>query len=481
MRMHPGVDAEGPGPADYHALTAEALAERTLDGLLAEHPGELVRTGSPHLVCTVLPPHWRSNKTLPVAFKVVALGEVLDGTLVTVRAGNDENFCGELRNCTAVMKNQVAKFNDLRFVGRSGRGKSFTLTIIINSSPPQVATYAKAIKVTVDGPREPRSKTRHQQFHPFHFGPRPFHFGNPLDPQKIADPMVGSLPFKLSGLGHPLGLGGDPHWLNRGPGAYPAHYLPPHCGPPGLHQPHFPHLLGSLTSEPPNSPPRVTNGGDSLPSTAEPLGPISINTNGSLFRKSPCRNVPTPSSPVHRKASPLVEEGPQSSGSSSSEFVNPGSPPSAGLRLPSPAFPGLHPALLHSQAPLFSAAASLFLNSPLIPPSQWLYSQIYGHGQSFPSAFSPDLMMQFHPRHALPAPEPKRPGDPVDTKSPGKRSVSPVGKASEEPAPKRTPTPNPSSPKRRSPMPSPTKRLLNNVKPHKSGESSNKRDVWRPY
>lgn len=107
----------------YSNLTAEMLAERTLDGLLAEHPGELVRTGSPHVVCTVLPPHWRSNKTLPVAFKVVALGDVGDGTVVTVKAGNDENFCAELRNCTAVMKNQVAKFNDLRFVGRSGRGK----------------------------------------------------------------------------------------------------------------------------------------------------------------------------------------------------------------------------------------------------------------------------------------------------------------------------------------------------------------------
>nr|CAD7606297.1 unnamed protein product [Timema genevievae] len=82
----------------YSALTADVLAERTLDGLLAEHPGELVRTGSPHLVCTVLPPHWRSNKTLPIAFKVVALGDVVDGTLVTVKAGNDENYCAELRN-----------------------------------------------------------------------------------------------------------------------------------------------------------------------------------------------------------------------------------------------------------------------------------------------------------------------------------------------------------------------------------------------
>ncbi|GBP50472.1 Protein lozenge [Eumeta japonica] len=39
-------------------------------------------------------------------------------------------------------------------------GKSFTLTITISTTPPQVTTYNKAIKVTVDGPREPRSKTR---------------------------------------------------------------------------------------------------------------------------------------------------------------------------------------------------------------------------------------------------------------------------------------------------------------------------------
>ncbi|KAI1294851.1 Runt-related transcription factor 2 [Halotydeus destructor] len=137
--------------------------ESMLNEVLNEHPGELVRTGSPAVVCSALPNHWRSNKTLPVAFKVVLLSEVTDGTLVTVRAGNDENYCGELRNASAIMKNQVAKFNDLRFVGRSGRGKSFTLTIVVSTNPPQVATYAKAIKVTVDGPREPRSKTRQQQ------------------------------------------------------------------------------------------------------------------------------------------------------------------------------------------------------------------------------------------------------------------------------------------------------------------------------
>ncbi|XP_013180236.1 PREDICTED: protein lozenge-like isoform X1 [Papilio xuthus] len=129
-----------------------------VDDTLVEHP-DLVRTGSPDYMCSMLPQHWRSNKTLPGGFKVVALGEVVDGTLVTVRAGNDENITAELRNNTAVMKNRVAKFNDLRFVGRSGRGKSFSLTITVSTSPPQVATYQKAIKVTVDGPREPRSKT----------------------------------------------------------------------------------------------------------------------------------------------------------------------------------------------------------------------------------------------------------------------------------------------------------------------------------
>nr|XP_033335776.1 segmentation protein Runt-like [Megalopta genalis] len=128
---------------------------------------DLVRTGSPAILCSALPSHWRSNKSLPVAFTVVALDEVSDGTLVTIRAGNDENCCGELRNCTAIMKNQVAKFNDLRFVGRSGRGKSFSLTIQISTVPFQIATYTKAIKVTVDGPREPRSKSNYQYGHGF--------------------------------------------------------------------------------------------------------------------------------------------------------------------------------------------------------------------------------------------------------------------------------------------------------------------------
>ncbi len=37
-------------------------------------------------------------------------------------------------------------------------GKMLTVTITILTEPAQYATYTHAIKVTVDGPREPRSK-----------------------------------------------------------------------------------------------------------------------------------------------------------------------------------------------------------------------------------------------------------------------------------------------------------------------------------
>ena len=99
------------------------LAERLHRAAANELGHDLIPTGSPSVVCTGLPSHWRSNKALPVAFKVVTLGEIPDGTVVTLKVGNDENPCGELRNNVALIKNQVAKFNDLRFVGRSGRGE----------------------------------------------------------------------------------------------------------------------------------------------------------------------------------------------------------------------------------------------------------------------------------------------------------------------------------------------------------------------
>ena len=41
---------------------------------------------------------------------------------MTISAGNDESPCGEMRNESTKAVKQVARFNDLRFVGKSGRG-----------------------------------------------------------------------------------------------------------------------------------------------------------------------------------------------------------------------------------------------------------------------------------------------------------------------------------------------------------------------
>ncbi|TKR93958.1 hypothetical protein L596_008317 [Steinernema carpocapsae] len=116
------------------------------------------RTESPNFLCSTLPNHWRSNKSLPQPFVVVAIGFVPNGTKVTVAAGNEDNSCAEVKNNETEIKDQVAKFSDLRFVGKSGRGKNFHLTITVHTEPAQVAIVSKIIKVTVDGPREQRTQ-----------------------------------------------------------------------------------------------------------------------------------------------------------------------------------------------------------------------------------------------------------------------------------------------------------------------------------
>ena len=126
-----GVDgvAEG-GSSGRDSSAAHSSSDSSFDSYDLSSLGlsaDLVGTASPAILCTPLPGHWRSNKTLPTAFRVVCLGDVDDGTLVTLRAGNDENWSAELRNCSATVKNHVAKFNDLRFIGRSGRGQLFSI------------------------------------------------------------------------------------------------------------------------------------------------------------------------------------------------------------------------------------------------------------------------------------------------------------------------------------------------------------------
>ncbi|KAJ1364020.1 hypothetical protein KIN20_024002 [Parelaphostrongylus tenuis] len=123
------------------------------------NPHILNKSSSPNIFYTKLPEHHRSNKSLPSPFTVLITSPVPDGTIVTVAAGNDETPSGEVRHETAKVIRQVARFTDLRFVGKSGRGKNFHLTICVNTKPMMIAMVSRAIKVTVDGPREARTPT----------------------------------------------------------------------------------------------------------------------------------------------------------------------------------------------------------------------------------------------------------------------------------------------------------------------------------
>ena len=233
--------------------------------------------------------------------------------------------------------------------------------------------------------------------------------------------------------------------------------------------------------------------------SCEPLEPISVNvtTNGNsnnnnnvrtnnLSPESPKKEVLPSSdvrsiSPARRKGSRTEEDNVRSSDYNFTE-VNPSSSPSStGIKLQSPNFTSIHPALFQTQTPFFSAAASLFLNSPLIPSSQWLYSRIYNHGQPLTSTFSSeDFVSSFNPKYGLPAPEPKRILESGDGKLSSKRTSSPIGNIS-----LKKHTSGPESPKKKSPSLSPGKRLLNTIKQHKTntGETPSKtlKDVWRPY
>ncbi|CAG9112073.1 unnamed protein product [Plutella xylostella] len=207
---------------------------------------------------------------------------------------------------------------------------------MLATSPPQVATYQKAIKVTVDGPREPRSKTRHHGFHPFHFGPR-----------FVPDPLMGSLPFKLSGIAHQLaGLPGG-EW-----GALARHYPPPLMP---AHAHFSPHVLPS--PGPPHAPPPALTDAD-----VKSDNPLAVHPHSTT---SPVTS--RPSSPqdddisVTASMSPPPDERPGAFTS-----VTRARKPPAPLPAPS--------SLFHS-----ALAAQLFLNSPLLPtPPAWLYSQLYG-------------------------------------------------------------------------------------------------------
>ncbi|CAF3852426.1 unnamed protein product [Adineta steineri] len=111
---------------------------------------------NPHFECSSLPNHWRKNKSLHFILRTKNRLAIKSNTRVFILAGNEFNPCATLKNNVSCFRNGQAEFNDLRFLAASGRGKKFTLSIIIETTPPQQCTYRRAIKITVDGPRKKR-------------------------------------------------------------------------------------------------------------------------------------------------------------------------------------------------------------------------------------------------------------------------------------------------------------------------------------
>ena len=118
---------------------------------------EIIQTEEKNVKCTKLPEFIRAKKYLGSPFCVYFdnMPEV-ENIKCTISAGNFKNPHAELKNNECVIKNGIAEFHDLRFLGKSGRGTKFNVYIQLETCPPKIITYHNAIKVTVDGPRPPR-------------------------------------------------------------------------------------------------------------------------------------------------------------------------------------------------------------------------------------------------------------------------------------------------------------------------------------
>ncbi|CAF0756165.1 unnamed protein product [Didymodactylos carnosus] len=155
------IKVEQKQPSNKSLTTSTSLKRNT--SLLAS-PAEqlLARTKNtfvdlnPYFECSSLPNHWRKNKSLRFILKPKPNIDIKSNTRVMILAGNEFNPCASLKNNISWFRNGQAEFNDLRFLGASGRGKKFTLAIFVDTNPPQQCTYRRAIKITVDGPRKKR-------------------------------------------------------------------------------------------------------------------------------------------------------------------------------------------------------------------------------------------------------------------------------------------------------------------------------------
>jgi hypothetical protein len=92
-------------------------------------------TDNMFIKCTNLPEFIRAKKRLPHVFCVFfdKKLELKEGIEVKLEATSPKNSNGELRNNVSYVHNNQARFEDLRFLGKSGRGSLFLACIFLLS------------------------------------------------------------------------------------------------------------------------------------------------------------------------------------------------------------------------------------------------------------------------------------------------------------------------------------------------------------
>ena len=93
---------------------------------------ELKSTEDPSVFVTGLPKFSRANKFIGNYYVYVAHNKIPDGTLVIIKAYSEKTGWGQMKNNTSVLRNGVAFFEDMRFVGKSGRSMSSSFFFVSN-------------------------------------------------------------------------------------------------------------------------------------------------------------------------------------------------------------------------------------------------------------------------------------------------------------------------------------------------------------
>ena len=88
---------------------------------------EIYQTEDINVKCTKLPEFIRAKKYLGGPFLVYFNKMIPDGVKVVIKASNYKNPAAELKNNESIVKNSIAEFSDLRFCGKSGRGKRYSI------------------------------------------------------------------------------------------------------------------------------------------------------------------------------------------------------------------------------------------------------------------------------------------------------------------------------------------------------------------